>query len=50
MESLTIAKIKVLKVLYTNYGMTNVWTSDGRIFYKNSSNKASLFESVVFLP
>ena len=25
--------------------MTNVWTSDGSIFFKNSSNKVSLFRS-----
>ena len=33
-ESLTENRVKVLKVTQTKYGMTNVWTSDERTFYK----------------
>ena len=45
MESLTVARVKALKVAQVKYGMTNVWTSDGRIFFKKSSNKVNLFRS-----
>ena len=33
-ESLTENRVKALKATQTKYGTTNVWTSDGRIFYK----------------
>ena len=45
MESLTIARVKSLKVAQAKYGKTNVWTSDGPIFFKINSNKFSLFRS-----
>ena len=33
-ESLTENRVKALKATQTKYGTTNVWTSNGRIFYK----------------
>ena len=33
-ESLTENRVKVLKATQAKYGLSNVWTSDGRIFYK----------------
>ena len=44
-ENLTIARVKALKIWQEKYGMTNVWTSDGHIFFKISNNKVSLFRS-----
>ena len=32
-ESLRIARIKALKAVSAKYGMRNVWTSDGHIFF-----------------
>ena len=31
---LTENRVKALKATQTKYGTTNVWTSNGRIFYK----------------
>ena len=44
-ESLTIARVKGLKIAQAKYGTTNVWTSDGRVFFKSSSNEVILSRS-----
>ena len=39
----TDSRVKALKIEQAKHGMTNVWASDSRIFFKNSSNKVNLF-------
>ena len=36
-ESLTNRRVKALKDAQAEFGTSNVWTSDGRIFYKNEN-------------
>ena len=37
-ESLTAARVRLLKQAQTRYGVKNVWTSDGRILHKIGNN------------
>ena len=37
-ESLTAARVRLLKQAQTRYGVENVWTSDGRILHKTGNN------------
>ena len=41
-KNLTENTVKALKATQTKYGMINVWTSDGRIFFK-VNNKVHKF-------
>lgn len=43
-ESLTSHRMRLFKEAQQEYGITNVWTSDGRILYK-FQNKVSLYKS-----
>ena len=43
-ESLSPKRMEILKKARIEHGFTNVWTSDGKILYKSSTeNKAKLY-------
>ena len=43
MESLTATRAKRLKEAREIYDFKNVWTSDGKILFRDGSGNASLF-------
>ena len=42
-ESLTTTQVKLLKEAQSKYSVKNVWTTDGRIFFK-VGNRISLYK------
>ena len=42
-ESLTVTRMKKLKKVREIYDSKNVWTSDGKILFKDGSGNTSLF-------
>ena len=45
METLTFARMKKLNKARESYNFKNVWTSDGKILYKDGSGKIKLYYS-----
>ena len=45
METLTFARMKKLNKARERYNFKNVWTSDGKILYKDGSGKIKLYYS-----
>ena len=42
MESLTVTRMKKLNEARERYNFKNVWTSDGKILYKDGSGKIKI--------